>query len=169
MTMSLELISQSASVTHMLDRVSRKIDELGIEEYLGFKVHPWLVGRVKARFEAGGDSASGKWRPLTDATFDWRRSYGWADGPINVRSGDMLQFLTRQATAEIVPDPGGAILAFPGNSGLTPELADKIRVAQKGGQAPPPSGPTPARPVLALGAEDYIFFVRSIHEHVVGI
>lgn len=145
------------------DRMEEKLSPNVMESLLSLKVHPYLLGRAKRRFSNQGDDAVGTWKPLRESTKAIRKSKGFAEGPINVRTGSMMEALTRGTGIPDVKQVGaGTVLLFPGASALDALQKKKFEVAQKGLKSPR----TPPRPILALGESDYAFIIKAIDSHL---
>lgn len=132
----------------MLMHLETKLSPPGLTVWMETSVDPWLRERVATRFNNEGDDVSGPWLPLAPYTQDVRTQMGYGgEHPINVRTGDMQDFLTRQGN--IYPTALGATLEAPGDSSDT-LMAEKIITAQQGSESPM----TPPRPVLGINARD---------------
>lgn len=108
----------------------------------------YLQRAAAERFDMEGDEASGKWVPLKQSTIRIRAEQGFGAGPINVRTGELREFVTNNQGS--IGIDVGATLEWP--TGL-PEGADlmyKYRVAQTGTM----SGRVPARPVVGMSFRD---------------
>lgn len=147
-----------AEVGMLLARLVYATTYMGFKDWLDNEAMDWLQQRGQDRFAAEGDDASGDWEPLKPATRKIRHDSGYPPShPINVRSGDLRDFLLGDDGAITPLGADGARLTWPGTapSGLTKE---KLRVAQRGDKFGNnnlfPQTFTPARPVLALSELD---------------
>jgi hypothetical protein len=149
-------------VMHDLTKVEYALSGAGMSAFLGSNIGPWLQHRAQDRFLDEGDSASGKWAPLTPATQEVRENMGYPRShPINKRTGELEDYVTGSSWL-VLPTPTGAMLTYPGG-GQTKKgrIRDKVRTAQKGS----PSGKTPPRPVLAVDETDLMFLMTRMRFH----
>lgn len=159
----------SADVDNMLDRTAMGLSPQGLDQFLSGDAHDFFAEEIMMRFAFEGDSASGDWERLTEATQNIRMHAGYpGDGPINERSGDLLRFLTENLDVTQLPD--GAVMQIPGDA--SGEMERKIRHAQAGakiGENPLfPNSSTPARPVLAVDEEDLLVVLTLLERHIMG-
>jgi hypothetical protein len=121
---------------------------------------------IESRFEEEGDVKSGFWKPLSDATVDIRRSYGFDDGPINVRTGEFKEFML--GDYDVRGFGTYAEMDVPGTP-RDPILQAKLETAQQGRSTNPipEFGPTEARPVLAVSEMDLMKLVELLEFHIV--
>jgi hypothetical protein len=161
---AITVYGDDSGVEAMLDALDTALNPIALVGFLGGVVDPYLRGRAKARFASEGDDVSGKWAPLGEATQAIREQMGYgAAHPINRREGDLEAYITQQDAA-VHPNPLGATLSLPGRGG-GPDMHDKMVAAQQGGTGP--SGkPFPARPVIGMNAQDLIFVLTALAEHV---
>lgn len=133
-----------------LARLQRQVSASGLGTFLNTEAWPWLEQRTQDRFMAEGDSAVGKWAPLSFATYGYRNAGGFPPAhPINVRTGDLRDFaLTHQVESQM----SGVTLSQPKKGGKT-ETQKKFRAAQRGGNSLQ-GHPFPARPVVGLDMLD---------------
>lgn len=139
----------------VLTKLAFLLSPPGLSAFLGTEVGPYLQKRAKARFAEEGDDASGKWAPLKPATIQIRESMNYGSGPINVRTGELENWVT-QGNWDAYPTGYGASLKYPGNT-PSGELADKVETAQAGRKYPS----TVPRPVLATNETDMLFVLTA--------
>lgn len=126
----------------------------GVRAFLKQVMHPYLVTKIGQRFQAQGDSASGKWVELAQATGMIRQAQGYSPWrPINIRSGGLL---TSLVTSHYVR---GDTLSIPGL--MSWPLLQKLMTAQLGNSGDTNRRPAPPRPVLAVGGTEALFLVKS--------
>lgn len=134
--------------------------------FLGTKVRTYLREDIIKRFEDRGDSKSGNWPWLSDATREIRARQGFKpDLPINVRRGQMFTELIDNYHTSV--GGGGATLQVPGPVN-DPFVRRKIETAQVGSNNNPIAnfGPTPPRPVLAVNEGDLAAILGLLQHHV---
>lgn len=157
------ILVDAKSVIAMIQGVELALSPMGLTDFLGDEVAYWFAERVEQRFEAEGDSVSGKWAPLAASTQAIRSSLGYgATGPINVRTTSLYDYVSQ--TGKAVPVPGGAMYTTPG-APAQGELAAKMEHAQVGGVSD--SGkPYPARPVLGMDLKDLGAVLELLDKHI---
>lgn len=165
--MSLEFEFEFASTYEMLDKLDSTISPAGLSTFLQGRVVPMLRERASSRFSGNGDSASGKWLPLSAATENIRR-WGIERGiwpginpstPINKRSGELEEYITN-GNGSLNMNAAETVLKYPQESEPAGKLGSKVRTAQAG------RGRTPARPVLAVDATDLGLVVRGLADYI---
>lgn len=146
------------TATSKITSLERMLSGPSLLAFMKAQVEPYLIKRARLRFANEGDEVVGAWAPLTAATQRYRSDQGFgADHPINIRTGELFGFITRGAN-EFTSNPKSATIFMPGRGGGA-YLRQKVRTAQQG----KPSNPkTPARPVLALGANDLIHTLERL-------
>lgn len=159
---SIEVIGESASVERMLNILSLALSPEGLVGFLDSTVTPYLEMRAKRRFANEGDDVSGKWAPLTSATQEIRANAGYGPShPINVRTSELEDYITN-SNSHATPDPGGAVLQYPGTSPIG-ELMEKFELAQKG------DWNTVPRPVLGVNEADLGWVLVELAYYVEGV
>lgn len=159
----------ASEVINLLDNVEASVSPPGLMSFLEDRAWPYMQQRVMDRFAYSGDSASGDWPALSEATIYIKKSED-AEFPdmANVRTGAMLEFLT--SSHQVDPEPGGSSLMFPANLS-DPLMKRKVQVAQMGDPGPnilnPGMRATPPRPVLALDTSDVVAMLLALSTHVV--
>jgi hypothetical protein len=147
--MGWEWYIQADSADIVLDRLEEIFTPDTLATFLGAEVGPYLKKRAEARFAQEGDSASGKWVPLKDATVQIRLSQNiGGEHPINRRTGELENWVVGSGW-NAYPTGLGATLQYPGKA-PTGELLEKVTTAQKGKTYPS----TVPRPVLAVDDTD---------------
>lgn len=137
-----------AEAMGMLGRADRAISTFNLATILEGPVEEYMQQRAEVRFGQEGDDASGKWLELTQATKSIRRKKGYPESPINVRTGEMRNWVTH-AEGQLVLFGEDLALLWPGEEPMG-ELADKIMHAQAGDR----ETRTPPRPVIAANETD---------------
>lgn len=136
-------------------------------------VDPWLQKRAEYRFGNEGDAASGKWKPLTAFTNEWRDLQGYpVEHPINVRSGALENWLTGVADGTFLGSSSmSGTYYWPGvHLPYDDFITAKLEVAQVG--SPPgrnklfPNTTTPPRPVVAIDSTDVLALLTSFHDFI---
>lgn len=163
MTVSVQMWGESEAVEAMLANMDSRLEPTALAAFLGAHIDPYLRRRAKERFQNEGDEMVGSWLPLASATVTIREASGFpGEHPINVRTGELEDYITGGAANPALPIPGvGAALDFPGRP-ATGELKRKVETAQQGKPASAGMRATPPRPVLAVGMEDLAFTVSSL-------
>jgi hypothetical protein len=147
--MILVTVDGEKQVDAALQALVQRASPGGLADFLETEVDPLLRQQILLRFVNEGDSAVGRWAGLKQVTGRIRRNKGFsALHPINVRTGELREFVAN--SVEIQTTNVGASLSKPKRGGNR-ELQAKLNHAQTGGVGP--TGPYPARPVIALTAE----------------
>lgn len=150
---SVDISSAELSMSKILANLS----DTSLAGFLETVVAHRFSERADERFAMGGDSASGKWAPLSPATIEIRKNLGYTSGAgqgeINVRTGNLREWLVNPTTMT-VPDGLGVSMAWPG-----PEADATISdaLAQAAGKKKGPE-----RPVIAYDAADVGFILSSL-------
>lgn len=145
----------SFDTDQMLMRVWDVLRGERLEEYLSGPAHDHLEEEIVQRFAYEGDSRSGNWPPLAEATMDLRQRMGFSADEINIRTGEMFQTLVEEYDV-FATGASSAEMILPGSAADDGAVAEKIKTAQQGRTSNPmPNfGPTPPRPVLAVDTSD---------------
>lgn len=143
-----EVIVDPHDVDIVLDRVRQIFSPVTLQEFLRVGPSRILRDRATQRFESEGDDASGRWAPLRFATEEIRVAKGFAPGPINQRTREMLSFVTSNP-GQTTTDGEGAMLTWPSPEPAG-ELFTKLNTAQHGKAYPS----TVKRPVVAADETD---------------
>lgn len=141
----------------MLQALKERMELAKLTVFLKTAVVQYIQARVAKRFQSEGDDVTGRWTPLAVETELIRAAQGFPPShPINVRTGEMMQFLVADS-GDAIGSGGFAVLTYPSQP-PTGELERKMRTAQLG--KPFPS--TPPRPVLGLNMNDNIFITAEL-------
>lgn len=162
----IEIKVDDRTVDRLLRRVEKAISPAALAAFLGGPVHKHFQDEIVERFAIEGDSKSGSWPWLSDATEEIRASQGFdPEGPINQRTGQLLDFVATQY--ELGRIQSGAELHVPGKPADS-TLAEKLLHAQQGATSNPlpGAGPTPPRPVLAVDETDMEAIMVLLSEHI---
>lgn len=150
-----DFIISDQDVQKVLTTMAFTTSAVGLSLFMRGSTHKYLAQQAEKRFAQEGDSASGKWAPLREATQNWRRYYGFGENhPINRRTGALEAYITRGGP-EVFEEPSGATLMFPGPTNNT-FLTEKMRRAQAGDST------TVARPVLGFDTNDVAAILVSL-------
>lgn len=155
--LDIEMGGNFDQVNKLLRYTAVVFSTIGIATFMQAVVGPYIQDRTEKRFQSEGDDVSGPWAALQASTQEVRTRYQLGpDHPINVRTGEMEQWLT-EGNWKIVESGFGVTLTYPGG---TPNQAvqEKMRTAQIG-RANPPTVP---RVVLALNERDLAYFMSSL-------
>lgn len=152
-----------------VEALFRFVNALGtpnLARFLEEDVTEFYHDDIESRFNEEGDMKSGFWKELTDTTVRIRRSQGYPGRePINIRSGALFDFLMEDYDVIIGAD--FVELDVPGRA-RNPLTQKKLETAQQGSDNNPAGfGPTPPRPVLALGERDLMTILRLLEVYVV--
>lgn len=120
-------------VSRILEASNSFISPVGLAGYLNSVANPHLTRVAKARFKSGGDSASGKWAALSQATQEIRENLGYPPNEINVRTGKMREFLINPSPV-ISQDAAGTTMEWPGTPGA--DLNKRLKQAAGRGRGP---------------------------------
>lgn len=156
-------------VERLMEKVQDSVSPIALGMFLGDYVKPELIKDIVNRFFSRGDSKTGKWPWLADATQAIRESMGFNPiGPINIRTDELFKFVADEGGGRVTPEPGGATLEFPGPP-PSQALEDKLRHAQEGAfdNPIPQFGPTPPRPVLGADESDLAAILEMLQRHVI--
>jgi hypothetical protein len=163
----LTVFVQAKSVEALLMRASVAVSPESMVMWLSGPMKSAIQGRAQERFVNEGDDVSnGPWEQLSEATQNWRNSYGFGPShPINVRSGQLEDYVTRSAAA-VVPTSWGASMVYPGSppggGALAGTLHTKFVGAQRG------EGSAPPREVLGLTTTDLELGLTSLTGWIVA-
>lgn len=124
------------------------LSPVSIAGFLKNFVVGYLQRAAAERFAMEGDEAVGRWTPLKESTLRIRGEQGFPSGPINVRTGELREYVTANQGSLGVDI--GATLQWPTNLPEGTDLMYKYRVAQTGTM----SGRVPARPVVGMSFRD---------------
>jgi hypothetical protein len=167
----IEIVGNDSGVRAMLERLDTAMNPLSVAAMLTGQVGPYLQERARRRYEGEGDDVVGRWSPLAPATQEIRANNAqWGVGPaspINVRTGQMREYITQSSFEDVVPHSLGATLYYPsrkseGRGGKA--LTEKMKTAQQGRANPR----TPARPVLGMNETDMQTVLVMIGRHIQG-
>lgn len=148
-------------VMQVIDRINQKLSGAGLSEYMVSVVAPFFKQRAANRFAAEGDSASGQWAALKWPTQVTRVLMGYfPDHPINVRSGNLRDWMVANDGEITKISAASAQLTWPGDVGG--ELEAKFTTAQAGKGDPP----TVARPVAAADDADLMWILSGLQHWV---
>lgn len=159
MSANVEVFVDDVNAERLLFQMQEVLSPASMAEFLGYEIQPYIKQRASDRFASEGDDVSGPWLPLTDATIGIRESQGFSEGPINVRTGELENYITNTSGA-ITASPE-AILSYPGRDPAG-ELGDKVLTAQQGKDSPR----TPPRPVIGLDQSDLTYVLSATALHV---
>lgn len=149
-------------VQAMMLRMETALSPVIIGGFLQSTVDPYIRGRAKSRFANEGDDVSGKWLPLKEVTQKIRADSGYgAAGPINIRTGELEQYITG-TPGGVMPNVSGATLTSPG-SPPSGELLKKVQTAQVGQKNPN----TAPRPVMGVNAADLSVILIDLSKFIV--
>lgn len=159
MTMpTVHIVIDAKRVDALLARLDTALSPLGIAQFMKVSVDTWIRRRVKDRFASEGDDAVGAWLPLSPTTREIRAAHGFPpDGPINVRTGQLEEYITQGAIERITPTSYGASYVYP-ELGFGGELRTKYDTAQRG----KPHPRTVARPVIGLSERDLAYVLSAL-------
>jgi Phage virion morphogenesis family len=169
-SINLEFIIDDTQVERLLSSLETGTSDVGLSEWLRGDALQHLQSRAKARFASEGDDITGPWAPLSPYTQAIRESEGYPPShPINVRTGELLNFITN-SPADLDITAEGVALNYPSRS-MTPDMASKIATAQGGGSLDNRSklagtSIVPARPVIGVNEADAEFILISLSEHL---
>lgn len=163
------LMVDAKGVQAMLMRLDTGFSSVAMAGFLQGVVGQYLQERAEARFVNEGDDVVGRWKPLLDSTQQIRRESGYSIGPahpINVRSGEMEEYVTGGNGMSVPLGTSQAVLTFPSPSQpQTAELRKKMKTAQKGTKQKGRRATVP-RPVIGVGAQDLAFTLGALGLYV---
>lgn len=141
--------------------LGQRLDGVALSAWLSKVVSPYIRARIAVRFAGEGDDVSGSWNPLTVATQQIRMNQGFGPGPINRRYGQLYEFLMNSPGISVAAG-FGAELNHPGPVGDW-RTKVKLQTAQSGKANPR----TPARPVIGLNNNDYLFISSELTAYLI--
>lgn len=147
-----------------LSALNRALGQEALTEWLEGPVDNHLYQRAVNRFSGQGDDASGHWPDLSPYTIDDRLARGFADGPPEYRSGELMGYITSGGEAH--PEGLDAVLQFPGRAPADAEMQLKVAVAQTGARGTNGHRNVPPRPVLAISPLDAETILLSLTESI---
>lgn len=139
------------------------VSSVGLAQFLSGTPEHYIQARAMERFENEGDDASGGWEPLKDSTLRIREQRGFAPGPINVRTGQLYEYMVDNQ-GQVNPTGVGAELRYPGNQPSDMHTLFAFATAQQGSS----HWGTPARPVAAVSETDLAMQLALLHGWVVA-
>lgn len=149
--MTVVVFQDWTDVELMLTRLDTALSPVALATFLSGPVEEYLMGRIEQRFADEGDDVVGGWQPLHASTNEIREALGYSpEHPINVRTGEMLEFLTAGGDTQV--EPYGASVRIPRDEPVG-ELQQKLEHAQVGGTQEGYS-PTVPRPVMGMNLAD---------------
>lgn len=160
-------------VEKLYDLVVEKVSGPSLYLFLTKEAQKYFGEQIARRFLTEGDSKSGPWAELSDATQDIRTAMGVPPAhPINIRTAllgnrdSLFDFVTEHYEARAGME--WAEIDIPGTSDPVQEA--KLRTAQQGSTGNPLQyGDTPARPVLADATEEDLQEVLMLLEGFVMV
>lgn len=158
---------ESKMVERVLNSVWFALSGPNLEHWLDTKAHPHFAEEIDMRFAVEGDRKSGSWQPLEESTVRIREQQGFGPDPINVRTGQLEDFVSNEYETRV--GDGWAIMDLPGES-PNPVTAAKLETAQRGrapGENPITASGTPARPVLAVDETDMMALLEGLSVHII--
>lgn len=165
MNETMTIAVDAAHVELAVERVTDFFSPVRLGAWLKNDVAEWFQTRARARFDSEGDTASGRWQPLTFSTRQIRKSKGFSPShPINQRTRALYAFVTN-SKGDFSPTLDGGTLLWPGAVTGARETERKFEVAQQGTDDNPMfanAAPTPARPVVAWDETDLVGIMLSM-------
>lgn len=170
MSVIVNVVVEDYDVQNLMRDLGLAISGPSFRRFLKDDVSDFFRNDIQERFNEEGDLASGFWAPLSPATLHIKQALpDLRGGPedINVRTGDMFDFLTDDYPVASGSD--WAELEIPGDP-PSPMLEKKLHTAQRGSSNNPMPGfgPTPPRPVLALSEAHHLAVILEMLEfHII--
>lgn len=165
-------VEEEQQVLDMLFRLEVATSQVGFAAWATTEIDPWFQMRAAQRFDSEGDAASGKWRPLTAVTQEWRDTMGYSpEHPINVRTGALKDYITSEAEGDwMTQGPEGGNYVWPGVAlPYTDFIAAKLHTANIGrgpGENRLFRSSTPKRPVVVADQVDLRALLESYSNYV---
>lgn len=150
----------------LFDLTMQAVSGFSLAAFLEGPAHDYFAEQIYGRFVDEGDTKSGFWEPLHDATVDIRRAMGYSgDHPINERTGELKEWVTEEF--EMMGGDDWAQMDLPG-SAPTARHAEKLKTAQQGRAVNPLGyGPTGPRPVLAHTEDDLASILMRLQDWII--
>jgi hypothetical protein len=167
------IVVEDEQVRNVIYRLDIATMVIGMSMWANSVVDPWLQQRARNRFVAQGDGASGKWKPLTEFTQEWREMQGYSPDPINIRSGALAEWLIFEADGTFMEVGNHAgVYYWPGvHLPYDDFIAAKLHTAnigrKRGENKMLPNATTPKRPVVAIDSTDVLALLTSYHDFIV--
>lgn len=164
------LFAIDADVSRPMDMLSATLRAVNVSSMLAFLEGPanrFMTQEILERFDSEGDTKSGDWPALTQATERIRESLGFPPShPINQRTGELLQFVSQHREFHVAPQM--ASMDIPGKP-QTASVEYKLLHAQLGTAVNPmiPGAVTPPRPVLAYDAGTMEVLLKLLQVHII--
>lgn len=163
----IQIVGNSDQVDTMLKYLDTALNPLALVNFLTYDVSPWLGERAEMRFRGEGDDAVGQWAPLKPTTNAIRQSKGFPPvHPINLRTGELENYILSGTFSQAVPNSIGATLAFPGPGAPgagSRNVRKKMETAQIGRNGKPRTVP---RPVLGMNEKDLTYVLTALAFHL---
>lgn len=145
------------------DRVTSLRSSLGTPHIYAMmnSIHHYFVNKSSSMFDTESDPFNNKWKPLSEATLNWRRSLGFGPRPINYRTGTLRNYVT-SSRADILGHSDGVVsYAFPRRAMPSKEVRWRLEQASgliRGG---------PARRVIGMSEADIAATLGIVHRGIV--
>ena len=168
------VIYNPSDVERALDRVEDMVDTAEIAGRLKTMVVPMLQESARTRFATEGADVGG-WEPLHPQTIHIRQSMNFGAGPINYRTGSLMDFVTSNE-GNVSIAGGDAVLSWPDEDYPSQSVERAYAAAQNGRRARSETKPgggkrtratQPARPVAELTEPDRQFIEDFILEEFI--
>jgi hypothetical protein len=159
-------------VLDMLFRLDVATSQIGFAAWATTEIDPWLQMRARDRFRGEGDGASGRWRPLTTLTQEWRAMQGYSPAhPINVRSGALRDYVEGADGQWLSEGHEGGRYVWPEVAlPYTNYIAAKLHTANvgraRGENRLFPNASTPKRPAVVADQTDLRALLESYATYV---
>ena len=156
-----QLVGDASEVYKMLDHLDTCFSSAGLEVFMAQRIAPFFRQRAELRFVGEGDDTTGPWAPLAASTVAIRQGMGFpGEHPINIRTGDLYDYITKGRGTIVHEGAGDTALHFPQAEAPSAKLSKKLIGAQMG------TTKAPARPVLAVGETDLMFFITQFMYYI---
>lgn len=159
----MQIIGDSVASRMMCRTLFAKLEPGPLAGFLLSTVEPIVKHETADNFVGEHDPKGNPWAPLSPVTIADRIARGYAEGPIQYRSGEMYGFFNA-AKGNINATQIGTALTWPGKPPTDEKLFWKVASAQGGNSV---SG-APPRPVLGLSLQDGEKIMMGLFEYVVG-
>lgn len=160
----MQIIGDSVAARHMVDALFAKLEPAALAGFLLGTVEPIIKHETTDNFIGEHNPKGDPWAPLAPYTIEDRLNQGYAEGPIQYRSGEMYQYF-QGAEADINATQIGVGITWPGSQPIDDVLFWKVASAQGGNRV---SG-APPREVLGLTLQDGEKIMMGLFEYVVGV
>lgn len=158
------IVGDSVSARAMVAELYRKLSPAPLAGWmLGF-VEPLVEKKTQTTFVTESDPKGNPWAALAPSTIEDRVSQGFAEGPIQYRTGELYAYF-KDNKSDILATQIGTQMTWPGQPPTGEKLPYKVGSAQTGNSR---TG-APPRPVMGLTLQDGAEITAGLFEYLIGV